>query len=186
MSIRKLVNLIKKTFDNEESGRLDFKTILKLEARFVYLLKHTDQKKMDQTELNLLSRLIAHHLFASCGNTDDDNLIYLLDVIGWNCELLFQHAEDWVTSEEYAGYDTIKIHELSIRNKRNITGYNCQNSIYGLMMAIRVGQTRSREIIEKFIIDHNIKLIKGSHYEDDAMIRGVIEYLKEKQYNLLE
>ena len=85
--------------------------------------KGITQHKRDKQLLNVLSKIITRHLFKGNIELDEEDLLVLLNFIKWDCALLFQYAEDWITSEEAAGYDIIDVMKLAKKYKKKYPDY---------------------------------------------------------------
>jgi hypothetical protein len=138
--------------------------------------------KRNKSMLYNLSKIITRHLFVGDLELVESDLIKLLDFINWDCSLLFQHAEDWASSEEDAGYDIVTMIKLADAHKRVLTGFTKYNVIYALLMAV---YHCNNERAEELIIKKKIRLTKSLAEDNDAMISDMIEYFKDKEYDIL-
>lgn len=138
------------------------------------------------TDYNLnfnISHLISYGLFTFYLETSEENLIYLLNFIKWNCELVFKHAEDYACSEEDAGFSMCKLIDLSKKYNKRLTGLKCTTSMYSLLMAV---QASSCIEAEEIIIKRKLKLTNDLKKSNDGLISDMISYFKKKKYNLLK
>ena len=153
------------------------KTLMMLKKNKITL--HKQNKQL----LFTISKLITRHLFVKDVEISDKYLLYLLKFINWDCALLFQHAEDWATSEEDAGSSIVDVLDLAAKYDKKITGVNDERVIYALLMAVHHCEN---ELAENFIIENNVKLTKGLREGDDGMISDMTEYFEEeKNYDLI-
>ena len=125
----------------------------------------------------LIARIMTRHLFTKDIELTEKTLLSLLNFIGWDCSLLFDHAEDWATSEESAGYDMVVMLELAKKFDKHITGFDKTNVIYSLLMAVYHCEN---EDAENFIIENEVKLTKDLYKSRDGMISDMVEYFNKR------
>lgn len=135
----------------------------------------------DRNLSHSLSKIIACDLFA-CNTNIKNDLIALLNLINWDCNAIFQHAEIWTTDESQAGYDMVKIMEIANKYYGKITGYDKTNVVYALLMAV---YHCNNDDAEKFIIEHFVKLTPELRESDDGMIGDMVDYFKNIGYDLI-
>jgi hypothetical protein len=141
---------------------------------------HVEHKRF----MSAMAKLITRKLFVKRIDIKikENDLVVLLDLIDWDCELLFSYAKDWTISKEDTGYDIIKILQLARKYKRDISGITSVSVIYSLLMAVYYED----KYAEQFIIYNKIKLPKELIDSNDALISDMIEYFsKYRNYNLL-
>lgn len=96
---------------------------------------------------------------------------------------MFMNADEWASSEEGAGIDTVTLMRLATKCNRQISGFRDSNSIYGLLMAV---YHCDYDDAERFIIKNKIKLTHDLKKSNDSMVSHMIEYLKEeKNYDIV-
>lgn len=156
-------------------------------------------KKIENNEKNkfYISRLISRYIGYEDIEFDDNDFIILLDFINWHYPTILQHADDWTSSEEQAGYDFIKILHFSNKVNKKITGLNDMNTLFGILMAvlhcdndetIPKGSLVAFSEIEKFVLDNNVKMPKSMFEHNgsyDSNMFDIDDWFKQKNYNII-
>lgn len=157
-------------------------TFVKDVLKTLNLFKDKINVKKDSTIIKVLGMIAGYGLYLTrVIDIPEKDLVCVLDYLDWNYSIISEKAENWVSSEEEAGYNIIEFMELAEKYNKNITGYNDVSGVYSLLMAV---YHCNYEKAEKFIIDKKIKLPDGMEFED-AMIGDMIEYFEEKGYDLV-
>lgn len=153
--------------------------------KIVESIKSMELKKNDDN-VYIVSRLISRYIGFEDIEFEDDDLIILSDFIEWHYPSIIQHAEDWTTSEEQAGYDFVKFLKFSIKMNKKITGLNDENTLFGILMGILHCEDGD---IEQFVLDNKIKMPKKMFKINDcydSYMYDIENWFREKNYNIIE
>ena len=146
-----------------------------------FFCRHIDLKKKRSLRI-LCGKVIAYSLFANRIKIRKNDLLYLLDFVDWNFNVLFVYADEWASCEEQAGYDIIKLMDVANECGKKISGYRRSCTIYALLAAVLHNYY---DTAANFIISKKIKLTKRLLNEQDALINdAVIYFRKEYAYEL--
>ncbi len=147
------------------------------------IIESIDEYKNDDNSKFIISRIISRYIGYEDIEFNDDQLVVLLDFIDWHFPTIMQHSDDWTCSFEQCGWDFSKILRFANKMNRKITGVNEHETILSICIAIIYGDDA---VVEKYVIDNNIKISKTLFDEDDPIIFDMEIWSNDIGYNFFE